>query len=529
MTGFLVVIAITAAVGAFAYARIVRIRDISSSIVNDALPGVYAACKIEEISKQRYIDLFKFILATDTQQKAAIESEIQKRGAEVTRVMEDYEKTVTTADDRELFDQVKAARGQFVAAYEEAIDAGRKKDSQAALAVIHGKFEAVYEAYLQAIANLVDLNRKNSVRYSAEINRDVRISATGIVSGAIAALVLGLLIAVVVGRAISRVLTHVSATLNDGASQVASAAGQVSAASQTLAEGASEQAASLEETSASMEEITSMTRRNAENADAAKTLATQTRAAADTGATDMKQMSAAMDEIKVSSGNIGKIIKTIDEIAFQTNILALNAAVEAARAGEAGMGFAVVADEVRNLAQRSAQAARETADKIEDSIRKSDQGVQISANVARSLADIVDKARKVDELVAGIAVASREQNQGIQQINIALSQMDKTTQSNAASAEESASASVELNAQAATLKEAVHELAKLVGDKNQSNSVSTPVPTASAKAGPHVPILSSPITSLKNTSSRHDETIPMPAARFDAEAEIPMESEFKDF
>ena len=176
----------------------------------------------------------------------------------------------------------------------------------------------------------------------------------------------------------------------------------------------------------------------------------------------MQAMSAAMQAIKASSDDIGKIIKTIDEIAFQTNILALNAAVEAARAGEAGMGFAVVADEVRNLAQRSAQAAKETAAKIEGAIGSTAQGVEISAKVAAALNDIVAKVRQVDELVAEVASASHEQTQGITQINTAVGQMDKVTQSNAASAEESAAAAEQLSAQAETMKHSVQELINLV-------------------------------------------------------------------
>ncbi|MES2695730.1 MAG: methyl-accepting chemotaxis protein, partial [Verrucomicrobiota bacterium] len=224
------------------------------------------------------------------------------------------------------------------------------------------------------------------------------------------------------------------------------------------AAGSSEQAASLEEASASLEEMASMTKRNADSAQTAKDLSAQTRTSADTGAAHMDEMRRAMDAIKASSDDIAKIIKTIDEIAFQTNILALNAAVEAARAGEAGMGFAVVAEEVRRLAQRSAESAKETAAKIEDAILKSEHGVTISGSVAQSLSDIVTKAREVDTLVAEIAHASREQSQGIDQLNVTVGQMDKVTQSNAGTAEETAAAAEELTAQAASMRTAVDHL-----------------------------------------------------------------------
>jgi hypothetical protein len=273
--------------------------------------------------------------------------------------------------------------------------------------------------------------------------------------------------------------------LTGASDQVRASSHQINSASQTLAEGASEQAASLEETSASLEELSSMTRRNAENAREATELANHARHAAESGTSEIQQMSQAMDAIKEASNNIAKIIKSIDEIAFQTNILALNAAVEAARAGEAGMGFAVVADEVRNLAQRSAQAARETADKIEDSITKSDRGIQISLQVTKSFDEIMDKVRKVDDLVANIASASKEQSDGIGQVSTAVSQVDKVTQSNAANAEQSAAAAQELNAQADALKVALGKMTQLMAGAKAAaetglESAGAPPPTASA-------------------------------------------------
>lgn len=274
---------------------------------------------------------------------------------------------------------------------------------------------------------------------------------------------LTVILGVAIIRSITAPLRRVILELTTGSDQVTAAADQVATASQSLAEGASEQAASLEETGASLEEMSSMIQRTADNARGAQQLSNETRRAAETGSQDMTEMNLAMDAIKASSDNIAKIIRTIDEIAFQTNILALNAAVEAARAGDAGQGFAVVADEVRTLAQRSAQAAKETAQRIEDSIEKSERGVQLSTRVAKGFQDIVNKARQVDELIGQIAGASQEQSQGIAQVNTAVSQMDRVTQANAASAEESASAAEQLSAQAKTLLDAVSELNHIVG------------------------------------------------------------------
>jgi len=288
--------------------------------------------------------------------------------------------------------------------------------------------------------------------------------------------VLGVLLSTQTTRSIVRRLNHISEALWESNLHVTSVSSQQAVASQVLAKVSGEEAASLKEISVSLDNLAAMTRRNSEHAHNANELARQARSAADKGVGDMQTMASAMSAIKVSSDDIAKIIKTIDEIAFQTNILALNAAVEAARAGEAGLGFAVVAGEVRNLAQRCAQAARETSGKIEGAIIKTGQGVEISSKVAAALNDIVNKVRQVDELVTEVAGASREQTQGLTQINTAVSQMDKVTQSNAITAEQSATAAEDLNAQAEIMKQSVTELLQLVGGQHHGTTSPPPAP-----------------------------------------------------
>jgi methyl-accepting chemotaxis protein len=283
------------------------------------------------------------------------------------------------------------------------------------------------------------------------------------------------------GTAISGPLLVGMATLRTGAQQVTSAAGQVSASAQSLSQGATEQAASLEETSASMEEMASMTRQNAENATQAATLVTSvTQQVTDSNAA-LTQMVGSMAAIRESSSKVAKIIKTIDEIAFQTNILALNAAVEAARAGEAGMGFAVVADEVRNLAQRSAQAAKDTANLIEESIARSQEGAGNVEQVAKAIGAITGSVAKVKGIVDQVREASQQQTQGIEQVAQAIAQMEKVTQTTAATSEESAAASEELNAQAETSMVVVARLERLVG--GHSNATASRSTTRGAGGG----------------------------------------------
>ena len=295
-------------------------------------------------------------------------------------------------------------------------------------------------------------------------------SNLSLLSGVILVVIVGFVVYLVT-KNIVKSMTRIITSLSQGSERVASAADQISSASQSLAEGATEQAAGLEESSSSLEEMSSMTIQNSENAQQASELANQAKTAAENGNNAMEKMSSAIFDIQNSSNETAKIIKVIDEIAFQTNLLALNAAVEAARAGEAGKGFAVVAEEVRNLAMRSAEAAKNTTKLIEESVNNSQNGVNISQEVTESLSEIKLSIAKTTDLVAEIAAASHEQAQGIDQVNTSIGQMDKVTQSNAANAEESASASEELRTQTINLNNTVLDLAGLVnGKKNKANS-----------------------------------------------------------
>jgi methyl-accepting chemotaxis protein len=297
-------------------------------------------------------------------------------------------------------------------------------------------------------------------------------------------LVAGALFAWIIIRSVTLPITRTAAHLATESAKANASALRVAQASQSIAEGASEQASSLEQTSSSLREMADMTQRNSENAQNAKGLANEARETADIGAAEMVQMKAAMGAIKESSVEISKIIKTIDDIAFQTNILALNAAVEAARAGDAGLGFAVVAEEVRNLAQRSAEAAKETAARISMSTEKSEQGVLISDKMATNLAAILEKTRQLDERIAEIAESSRQQNEGIAQVNNAVASMDKVTQENAALADQSASASEELKAQAEQVRIEVAGLMRMAhgNDDAATDMIGATVPIRARKS-----------------------------------------------
>ena len=344
-------------------------------------------------------------------------------------------------------------------------------------------------------------------------------------------------VVVYIVRQINQSLRQAVRELSEGSGQVSRAASQVSASSQSLAQGSSEQAASLEETSASSEEINSMAQKNTENSRSAADLVTQSQQKFVQTNEALEHTVAAMGEINAQSGKISKIIKVIDEIAFQTNILALNAAVEAARAGEAGMGFAVVADEVRNLAQRCAQAAKDTSALIEESIAKSSDGQAKVDHVAASIRTITEDSTKVNTLVDEVNLGSQEQARGIEQIAKAILQMEQVTQRTAANAEESASAAEELNAQSAALRDVIERLTAMVGGGEAAGGGARPAHrrATAASGNPQRPKGESTagLAALRKAVVHQPKSVERPApvrAARDANPDpFPLDEQFKEF
>ena len=529
--GFAATLLIVLAFGTFTFVRLIEISRDSSRITNDCLPGMDTSSEINDLVMSNFILTIRMVSSEKAETKSGFFATIQTNTARINQLTNSYAATIITARDRELFGEMIAARARYLGSFHAVTalsDAGKAKEAHDE---INARLQRAFDDYNGACDALMDLNREQSKAMSGQITTSVNSAKLGIAIGVAATLLLSIAIGWFITHSTNGVLQQISNSLDDGANQVASASSQVAASSQTLAEGASEQAASLEETSASLEEMASMTQRNADNAQNAKSTAVQASSSADAGAAQMKTLLAAMDSIKTASEEVTKILKNIDEIAFQTNILALNAAVEAARAGEAGAGFAVVADEVRNLAHRCASAAKETAVRIEDSVRKSQQGAELSGEVAKSFTEIQGKVRELGQLISEIATASQEQSQGIGQVNTAITEMDKVTQSNAASAEESASASEELNNQAAALKDTVAGLQQLLGGKQPRQTAQNVAPAAPQR--PVRPVVNRSARNGTHTNGHANGNGKLHAAATNGsarkESAIPMDDDFRNF
>ena len=409
-------------------------------------------------------------LTSDEAMNKKIEDKYLKSKAALDAALVKLDKTLVSQQGRELLAKVKESLPLVLTLSDKAIDLGKVNKNAEAAEIIIVQLLPVQEKFFNNMKDLSNFIQKKSADEAIEAKGMSMTARTIILIMGIIALVIGVLTSIFLTRSITGPLNRVIAGLSDASAQVASASTQVASSSQSLAEGTSEQAASLEETSASMEEIASMTKQNADNASQAKTLMDEAKRIVGNVDEKMGVMTSSISDVAKTSEETGKIIKTIDEIAFQTNLLALNAAVEAARAGEAGAGFAVVADEVRNLAMRAAEAAKNTSNLIENTLSTVRKSSQLTQETQEAFKETVTISGKIGNLIDEVEAASREQSKGISEVSKAISEMDKVVQASAANAEEAASASEEMTAQAGSMKGYVAELMAVI-DGSDSRSV----------------------------------------------------------
>lgn len=493
---FIVVALIAGIVGLVGIFNMNKLNERNTRMYTHMTVPISQASSMVNMMQRIRVNAREVILQTSAAEKQNTYGTIQQLMADLDKVSLEFEQTIISAEVRTAFNEFQAARQQYSGYVDDLVELAESNRPEEAYRFLNETMRTTAKAQEDALDRMVAQKIADAERTSRDNDETARSGIAVMVAIVAAAVLLATLLGIWIARMISRpvneivdaagklaegnldveldistrdevgalaaAFNHMTGNINDvmmninaSADQVSSGSVQVSETSMMLSQGATEQASTVEELTAALEEISSQTSRNADNADAANKLATDARTRAVQGNNQMQEMLEAMQDINQSSSNISKIIKVIDEIAFQTNILALNAAVEAARAGQHGKGFAVVAEEVRNLAARSANAAKETTDMIEGSVRKVEGGTRIAHETAEALNQIVEVVTEVTELVSQIARASNEQAIGVAQVAEGISQVSQVTQTNSATSEESAAASEELSSQAEVLKELV--------------------------------------------------------------------------
>ena len=513
LSSFLIVAFIAGVIGVQGVFNINKISKLDTELYEKMTEPLGELINVSNAFSTIRVYVRDILLEDDPQNIPEIANKIKDKSNEFDSSLDKVSKTVLTNEGQEVIKDIKASKVKCMDVINEAVQLKLQNEREKAKQLLSSDGKIVLNELNSNIDKFTKL-KLNIAKETSDNNSKIATNTTTItiiilIIGIIMAVLIGLLISSSISKPVRKIigiadkvadgdfdinidinskdeigllatsfrkmtdrLNSTMCTINAAAEQVAAGSKQVSDSSIALSQGAMEQASSIEELTASIEEISAQTKMNADNAANANEIATSAKVNAEDGYEQMKEMQRAVDEINNASTSIYKIIKVIDEIAFQTNILALNAAVEAARAGQQGKGFAVVAEEVRNLAARSAKAAKETADMIEGSIKKAEAGTKMANRTSEALNRIVEDTIKVADFINQIAIASNEQAEGIDQINQGVMQVSTVVQTNSATAEESAAASEELASQAEMLKEQVMQFnLKINNNSSKYNSI----------------------------------------------------------